>query len=185
LSRYLPAFQQHAPEPPDIYDLEQLCERSGVLEVRLVHPQEPGLNLVFSDHLAFRKAADGDALVTLHSIGAAPQAGKSFYLVEDSDYIRWFIEQGYGIRRAEPLQHITIVTLDDVIDVIALSLPAIVVGADMTSAHPVRSGEHDQSGAAGCGGGVLRSSPRMGAGGPPAAEGGGGRCSGRRSCGAL
>lgn len=127
MSRYTPAFQQYVPAPPEIYDLQELCERSGVLKVCLVRQQEPGLHMVFSDHLGFRKAGESDALVTLHSINTSSQAGRSFYLVEDSDYVRWFVEQGHGIRRAESMTHITIVTIDDIIDVISLSLPSVAV----------------------------------------------------------
>jgi hypothetical protein len=81
----------------------------------------------FSDHLGFRKAGESDALVTLDAIAATSQVGRSFYLVEDSDYVRWFVVQSHGIQRAESLRHITIVTIDDVIDVISLSLPSVIV----------------------------------------------------------
>jgi hypothetical protein len=127
MSRYVPAFQQHAPSPPELYDLEEVCERSGVLEVRLVGQQERRLHVTFPDHLGFRKAGESDALVTLAAISATSQAGRSFYLVEESDYIRWFVDQSHGIRRPESLMHITIVTIDDVIDVISLSLPSLTV----------------------------------------------------------
>jgi hypothetical protein len=127
MSRYVPAFQQYAPAPPKLYDLEEMCERSGVLEVRLVRQEKDRLHITFSDHLGFRKAGESDALVTLDAIAATSQAGRSFYLVEDSDYVRWFVGQSHGIQRAESLRHITIVTIDDVIDVISLSLPSIIV----------------------------------------------------------
>ena len=127
MSRYIPTFQQYAPEPPDIYDLEEMCERSGILKICLVREHGPGLHLEFSDHLAFRKAGESDALVTLRSIRTSSQQGRSFYLVEESDYIRWFVEQGFGTQQAESLTHITIVTIDDVIDVISTGLPSLVV----------------------------------------------------------
>ena len=115
MSRYVPAFQQYAPTPPKLYDLEEMCERSGVLEVHLVRQEKDRLHITFSDHLGFRKAGESDALVTLDAIAATSQAGRSFYLVEDSDYVRWFVDQSHGIQRAESLRHITIVTIDDVI----------------------------------------------------------------------
>jgi hypothetical protein len=127
MSRYVPTFQQYAPAPPEIYDLEEMCERSGVLKVCLVRQAGPALHIVFSDHLGFRKAGESDALLTLNAIGTSSQAGRSFYLVEESDYIRWFVQQGCGVQQAESLSHITIVTIDDVIDVISLSLPSVVV----------------------------------------------------------
>jgi hypothetical protein len=47
--------------------------------------------------------------------------------VEHSDYVRWFVEQSHGIQRVEALTHVTITTIDDVIDVISLSLPSITI----------------------------------------------------------
>lgn len=127
MSRFVPVFQQYAPPPPDIYDLEEISERCGVLEVCLVRHGGGRLSVTFSDPLAFRKAGESDALVTLDAIGATSQAGCSFYLVDDSDYVRWFVGQGHGSQNAESLKHITIVTTDDVIEVIALSMPSITV----------------------------------------------------------
>ena len=127
MSRYVPTFQQYAPPPPKIYDLEELCERSGVLEIRLVRQELDRLHIIFSDHLAFRKAGESDAFVTIDAIVATSEVGRSFYFVEDSDYIRWLVDQGHGIQSAESLRHIAITTVDDVIDVISLGLPRIVV----------------------------------------------------------
>lgn len=126
MSRYLPAFQKYAPTPPKLYDLEELRERSGVLELHLVRQNVDRLHITFSDHLGFRKAGESDALVTLDAIVATSQPGRSFYFVEDSDYIRWFVDQGHGVQRAESLRHIAIITIDDVIDVISLGLPSVV-----------------------------------------------------------
>jgi hypothetical protein len=127
MKRYVPVFQQYAPASPDIYDLEEMCERSGELVVRLVRQRKERLKIFFSDHLGFRKAGESDSLVTLREIAVTAQAGRSFYIVENSDYVRWFVDQSHGIRRMESLQHIAIVTIDDIIDVIALSLPSISV----------------------------------------------------------
>jgi hypothetical protein len=96
-----------------------------VLQVRLLHPERRRLLITFSDHLAFRKAGERYALVTLDTITATSLAGRSFYLAEESDYVRWFVEQGDGIQRAESLIHMTIVTTDAVIDVISRSGPAV------------------------------------------------------------
>jgi hypothetical protein len=123
MSRYVPTLQQYA--PPRLYDLEEMCERSGVLELYLLDEGQHRIRVSFSEHLGFRKAGESDALVTLDAIAATSQAGRSFYFVEDSVYLRWFIDQSHGIRRAESLVHMTIVTIDDVIDVITLEMPSI------------------------------------------------------------
>lgn len=58
---------------------------------------------------------DSNPEVTLRGIASTSQAGRSFYLVQSSDYVRWFVDQSHGVRQAESLKHITIVTPDDVI----------------------------------------------------------------------
>lgn len=124
MSRYVPILQQYA--PVKLYDLEELSERAGVLELQLLDETQRLLRMSFSEHLAFRKAGESDALVTLDAIAATSHAGRSFYLVEDSEYLRWFVEQSHGIRQSESLVHITVVTIDDVIDVLTLEMPSIV-----------------------------------------------------------
>src|SRR4030088_121853 len=126
MSRYVPTLQQYA--PPSLYDLEEMSERAGVLELHLLDEPQRRLRISFSEHLGFRKAGESDALVTLDAIAATSQAGRSFYLVEDSEYLRWFVDQSHGVRRPESLVHITIVTIDDVIDVLTLKMPSIVAG---------------------------------------------------------
>jgi hypothetical protein len=124
MSRYIPVFQQYA--PPRVYDLDELREHAGVLEVHLRSEDRRRLTFSFSAHLAFQKADEGDSLVTLNAIGSISELGRSFYRVEESDYIRWFVEQSYGIRSPESLTHIVITTIDDIIDVITLEMPSIV-----------------------------------------------------------
>ena len=125
MTRYVPVFQAYAPTPPHIYDLEELCERSGVLQIRLVRQETYRLQVTFSDHLGYRKADESDALVTLNAIRNTSKSGLSFYFVEDSDYARWFVAQSHGMKRAEELVHMVIVTIDDVIEVTSLSAPVV------------------------------------------------------------
>jgi hypothetical protein len=127
MSRYIAVFQEHAPDPPAIYDLDELSERAGVLEIHLRGEGQRRLTLSFSEHLAFRKADEGDSLATLNAMSSTSQTGRSFYLVEDSEYLRWFVEQSYSVRQAESLTHIMIATIDDIIDVLTLQLPSIVI----------------------------------------------------------
>lgn len=125
MSRYVPALQGYASSK--LYDLEEMCERAGILELHLIDETQRRLRMSFSKHLAFRKADEGDSLVTIHAISATSQLGRSFYLVEDSEYVCWFVDQGYGIwrDRIESLLHLTVATVDDVIDIITLELPVV------------------------------------------------------------
>lgn len=110
MSRYIPVFQQFAPTAPKIFDLEEMCERSGILTLHLIREQKYRLHVSYLDHLTFRKADEGDALETLDAIDATSQLGRSFYVVEDSEYVQWFVDQGHGIRHTEKLIHTTILT---------------------------------------------------------------------------
>jgi hypothetical protein len=127
MQRYITTFQEFANS--GLYDLEELCERSGVLEIRLCLLNSVSNRLVisFSSHLGFRKAGESEGLVALDAIATTSSPGRSFYVVEDSDYVRWLVEQSHGIQKPELLTQYTIVTVDDIIDVIALDPPSVFV----------------------------------------------------------
>ncbi len=129
MSRYVTTFQQYAGS--GIYDLEELRDRGGILEIHLCLLNDANVRLVmsFSSHLAFRKTGESEGLATLDAIAATSEPGRSFYIVEDSDYVRWIVEQSHGIQKAQLLTHFTIVTVDDIIDVIALAPPSAFVPA--------------------------------------------------------
>jgi hypothetical protein len=125
VSRYIATLQQYAES--GLYDLEELCERAGVLEISLCLLNDANVRLVisFSSHLAFRKAGESEGLVTLDAIAATATPGRSFYVVENSDYVRWLVEQSHGIQKPQSLTHFTIVTIDDIIDVVTLASPSV------------------------------------------------------------
>jgi len=129
VQRYVTTFQEFAEF--GLYDLEELCERSGVLEIRLclLNAASGRLVIKFSSHLSFRKAGESEGLVTLDAIAATSKPGRSFYIAEDSDYVRWLVKQSHGIQKPELLTQYTIVTVDDIVDVITLEPPSVFVPA--------------------------------------------------------
>lgn len=106
-------------------ELDEFSDRQGVIEIRLKDLRNNIIIFLFDNHLAYRKLDEGDALVALTQLRATAQLGLLLYEVRNSDFIEWFVAQGYGIRAADDLRHFSIVTLNDVIDVIAFDPPRI------------------------------------------------------------
>ena len=48
-----------------------------------------------------------------------------FYQVENSSYIKWFLEQNVQIRSSQSLIHFVYTTIDDIIEVIDLEEPGV------------------------------------------------------------
>ena len=119
-NRYVPVLQEHAPTP--LFDLDKLVDEWGVLTIHLLDTNERRFSLTFDDYFAYRKRDGGAALKTLND--AAGVLGKSFYRVEESDFLAWFEADSYGTR-GKPLMHFVIMTIDDVIDVICRKLPVV------------------------------------------------------------
>lgn len=97
MSRYVATLQQYA--APDLYDLEEFREFGGILDLTLIDSGKRRLRISFADHLAYRKAGEGDSLRTLHGIGTTSAPGRSFYQVENSEYIRGWLLKGTEYRR--------------------------------------------------------------------------------------
>jgi hypothetical protein len=123
---YKPIFQEHAVH--SLYDLVEVSDKNGILEIKLVGPVSEKLSLVFDSFIAYRKVDEGDAQVVLSHISALKLQGLSFYEVEKSSFVEWFVNQTFGVRDQNKIKHIAVHTVDDVIDVLSLSMPEIVSG---------------------------------------------------------
>lgn len=108
------------------YDLDELVDRKGVLEIRLVDEARRRLSITFDCYLAYRKLDEGDALVTLEEVSRRCELGKSFYVVDDSSFVDWFVSQTYEARSPDDLDHYAVHTINDVIDVISPAPPSLV-----------------------------------------------------------
>jgi hypothetical protein len=121
----VPVLQEHAPE--QLFDLDRLLDESGVLEIALLRQDGSRLELLFPSYLAYRKLDEGDAFEALKHAADSTKLGRSFYRVEESDFLDWYIVQRGGIRANDPLIHFVVMTLNDIIDVICRDAPEVVI----------------------------------------------------------
>ena len=121
----MPVLQEHAPE--QLFDLGRLLDESGVLEIALLRDDGGKFELLFPSYLAYRKLDEGDALRVLKDAADSTKLGRSFYRVEESDFLDWFIAQRGGIRANDPLIHFVVMTMNDIIDVICRDAPEVVI----------------------------------------------------------
>jgi hypothetical protein len=112
-------------EPSELYELTSLVDEAGVLTLNLSSADGFNTQVVFDDCLAHRKIDEGDAFVTLSELARQGCLGGTFYRVDDSESLRWFRSESYGVRDTQDLVHYLLMTLNDVVDVIAISEPAI------------------------------------------------------------
>jgi hypothetical protein len=128
MSRYVPALQSYAPVDGAI--LELLEDRAGTLRL-VLDSRGTKIDVAFDGPLAYRRLDEGDDLVALESIQAP---GLTFYTVEESDFVSWFIERGHGIRATQTICHYVVVAVDDIIDVLSLDAPDVVIRAPANNA---------------------------------------------------
>ncbi|MBN0987334.1 hypothetical protein [Amphritea pacifica] len=81
------------------------------------------LRLKFSQARAYRKFDEGDILRTIESID---NPGKSsLFLVENSRWLDWFLEDGYKINENMGIKHYAIYTPTDCIDILSEAEPEV------------------------------------------------------------
>lgn len=123
MNRYTTVLQEYVTD--GMYDLRQLIDQNGILKLHLVNLDGNEICISFGAYLAYRKLDEGDAMETLSQLSESALPGRSFYMVEESTFVDWYVKQGYGIRDTSTLKHYAVVTIDDVIDVISLDAPLI------------------------------------------------------------
>ena len=111
--------------PRETLALEELRDCDGELVIRLSAREGRHFSVKFDDYIAYRKGDEGDMLVPLSQIQDSSRLGGTLYEVTDSDYIAWFMQQSRGTRARSDVRHFTLLSIDDVIDVIALSAPSV------------------------------------------------------------
>lgn len=124
-NRYVPVLQEHA--PVELFEFDRLLDEYGVLVIHLTGASGCGLALSFDDYLVYRKLDDGDALAAIDECAGSAELGRSFYRVEGSDFLDWFVAQSHGVRAKDALIHLTVMTTNDIIDVICFAEPKVVV----------------------------------------------------------
>ncbi|SFN01071.1 hypothetical protein [Dokdonella immobilis] len=121
MNTYVNIFQKFESKEPYVFDL--LLDRGGVLVVELMDVDGKRVRCKFDSYLAYRKVGESDSLILINELHKQSMLGKSFFRVNSSDFINWFQSQNHSVRELNSLAHYAIVTLDDVIDVVALSEP--------------------------------------------------------------
>ena len=123
MSHYLAQWQNLAADHR--FELDRLIATAGELRLELTDEAGQALVVRFASPLGYRRLDEGDALTMLEQLAASGGTGKTFYEVENSDYLAWFHEQNRGLWKDRGLRHFTIATINDVIDVLALEPPTL------------------------------------------------------------
>nr|WP_282551282.1 hypothetical protein [Providencia stuartii] len=93
----------------------------AVLSLSLIKPDEE-LSLIFEWIYSFRVTDEGDLLKMLDHFNGQMTTG--VYKVKNSSYLEWFHEQSENIHD-DIIEHYLIVTLDEVVEVLAAVEPII------------------------------------------------------------
>ncbi|OCJ04199.1 hypothetical protein A6U87_15235 [Rhizobium sp. AC44/96] len=110
--------------PNELFDLNELSDKGGVLTLSLLNADE-AIDVRFDAYYAYRKIDEGDAPKLLSDVASSSQLGKTFYRGADSEFIRWFREQGLGKSDDVEVHHVVIILVDDVIEILTPALPVV------------------------------------------------------------
>lgn len=101
--------------------LESIKYDLAILSISLIKPDEK-LSLTFEWVYSFRVTDEGDLLKMLSHFDGQMTTG--IYKVQNSSYLEWFHDQSENIHD-EVIEHYLIVTIDEVIEVLASVEPLI------------------------------------------------------------
>ncbi len=107
------------------YELVALVDRSGLLKLQLENKFGHQVEVLFEDHVYYRKMDEGDELRTLELVKAESCVGQTLVLTQDSELMDWVVDENFGVRSIDKLQHYMILALNDIVNVIAMSSPQI------------------------------------------------------------
>jgi hypothetical protein len=120
----------------EIYDPEicELIDKDVVLSINLEGSHDKKVSVVFSVYQAYRKRDESFASRTLSAISEAATPPEGFhwiYELSESEFLTWFKHETNGLfdRSSEKLnlRHYMILTISDIVDVIATIPPVISV----------------------------------------------------------
>ena len=77
--------------------------------------------ITFDPYFAYRKSEEGYLFEIWASSEYSENPGKTFYKVEDSDYLEWMHNKSCGIYKDQSITHFAIYTDDDCLDILSLT----------------------------------------------------------------
>jgi hypothetical protein len=123
MNDYVPIFEEICGEV--VFALERLVDQDGALLIELWGDDNRRLNVAFDSYVAYLKMDEGDAILMLGHMKRSGGTTKTFYRVENSEFMSWFHLQSCSVRSNQSLIHYAIGTVNDIVDVLALSPPQI------------------------------------------------------------
>lgn len=111
------------PEIPPSSNLSRLQDDDSGLTIVLSAPDETRYQIQFPRRLAYLVTDEGDRLLSMDYLDgrAATPVGQ----IENSRFLKWFVEETLEIRTMDSLIHWCIVTSNDIIDVIDQEPPHV------------------------------------------------------------
>ncbi len=107
------------------FELNSLLDAEGKVCLELNDDMNRKFTIVSENCLSYRRIDEGDALIGIDDLMASAGTAKVFYRVEESDFLQWFHMQSDGIYKNKNLQHFSICTSNDIIDLITCDIPKI------------------------------------------------------------
>ena len=93
---------------------------------RIILENDTGVfGVYFEDNLIYRNADEGDRLGSLSALSNKKNELGIIYEVEDSEFIKWFVEENSEKYNKSELMHTAVLSQNDWIDVISLTQPKI------------------------------------------------------------
>ncbi|WP_420993162.1 hypothetical protein ACKI2N_023545 [Cupriavidus sp. 30B13] len=107
------------------FDCKQITDDGFTVSIEL-EGSDAKLTLVFDGALVVRRMDEGDMLRTLPEIGSTGGAGKMLYMVENSPFLNWFVEESCHTRSAITIKHFLVAGINTAVDVISFDEPKII-----------------------------------------------------------
>ncbi|MEP3279147.1 MAG: hypothetical protein ABJN26_25375 [Stappiaceae bacterium] len=109
---------------PDSMFLHSLLDDTDGLHLVFVRSDEQKtIKISFDTYLSFRNADEGDRLKFLNEVEGLEKW--PLYIVENSEFLKWFHEQTYNIHQAVDIKHYAFITPDDIVEILARDAPVI------------------------------------------------------------
>lgn len=111
------------PRVRDVDLVELIHDKDGFRLTLAVGTSASVIRISFRCPLAYRNTDEGVRLRTLAVL--KPTGDSVLCVVDQSEWLRWFQEESYGIHDSQPIVHYAILTPDDWVDVLSATPPRV------------------------------------------------------------